>query len=374
MADTGWIGRLRDAVSQEGAAVRVLVIRADGSVPRDIGTAMIVTEHELIGTIGGGALEYDAMAHARLMLREPRADEGWTRDVRSYPLGPSLGQCCGGHVRLLFERFEADETDWLGANDSGRDGFIARPAVSGTTPAIIASDASGPDLPAGVARQVRAMAAGRHSGGLATAKGEGGALWVIEPLVSTDVPLYLYGAGHVGRALVRVLPDLPFAVRWIDTAEERFPNDVPAGVEVVVADDPARAAGTALQGSYHLVMTYSHALDLAVCHAVLRSNDFSYLGLIGSDTKKARFLKRLREHGVDEPRLRRLISPIGIGGIRSKDPAAIAVSVAADLLQRLEAAPDSVVDTGRGEIDHAPEKADARPLGVRIDGEEEVAG
>ena len=374
MADGDWVRLLRDAVSREGTAVRVLVIRAEGSVPRDAGTAMIVTERELIGTIGGGALEYDAMAHARLMLSEPKADDGWRRDVRSYPLGPSLGQCCGGHVRLLFERFEADEAEWLSANDPGRSGVIARPAVSGTAPAIIASDASGPDLPAGVARQVRVMAAGRHSGGLATAKGEGGALWVVEAVSSNATPLYLYGAGHVGRALVHVLRDLPLAVRWVDTAADRFPMDVPPGVEVVVTDDLARVAGTAPDGAFHLVMTYSHALDLAVCHAVLQSDGFAYLGLIGSDTKKARFLKRLREHGIGETRLARLISPIGIGGIRSKDPAAIAVSVAADLLQRLEAAPDSAVDTGGGEIDAAPEKADARPLGVRIDGEEEVAG
>jgi len=146
------------------------------------------------------------------------------------------------------------------------------------------------------------------------------------------VPLHIYGAGHVGRALVRVLQDLPFAVTWADTAASRLPNPVPLHVRAHATPDLPALAAAAPADAFHIVMTYSHALDLAICHAVLRRGQFAYLGLIGSATKRARFTQRLAGLGVAPPMLARLTCPIGLPGVGAKEPAMIAVSVAAQLM------------------------------------------
>jgi xanthine dehydrogenase accessory factor len=137
---------------------------------------------------------------------------------------------------------------------------------------------------------------------------------------------------------VRVLEDLSFAVTWVDTSADRFPKRIPPHAQAEVAPDPAVLAGNAAADAFHLVMTYSHALDLAVCHSLLRRGDFRFLGLIGSATKRARFLKRLAGLGIGAARLERLVCPIGVPGIGGKEPATIALSVAAQLVQLATAA------------------------------------
>ena len=162
--------------------------------------------------------------------------------------------------------------------------------------------------------------------------------WLICPVEPAGTPLYLYGAGHVGRAIVRALDGLPFAVTWIDTGESRFPREVRSGVRMLASRDPAQIAAAAPDGAFHLVLTYSHAMDHDICRALLADNRFGFAGLIGSETKRARFFKRFRDAGIAEPALARLTCPIGIPGIPGKDPATIAVTVAAQLLHRLSAA------------------------------------
>src|SRR5690606_27908270 len=147
----------------------------------------------------------------------------------------------------------------------------------------------------------------------------------IEPVRSPAKPLYIYGAGHVGRAIVRALTDIPFAVHWIDVHANRFPPRVPDGIRPIIASDPAAIARAAPLGAYHHVTTYSHALDLAICHALLANPHFGFLGLIGSASKRARFIKRLREGGVTQAAIERLTCPIGIGNLRGKEPATIAI-------------------------------------------------
>jgi xanthine dehydrogenase accessory factor len=146
----------------------------------------------------------------------------------------------------------------------------------------------------------------------------------------------IYGAGHVGRALIRVLEGLPFAVTWADIDAGRFPKTAPTQAARRIAADPAALAAEAPPRAIHIVMTHSHPLDLAICHAVLVRGDFRFLGLIGSQTKRTRFLKRLRELGVPQDRLARLICPIGLPGVKGKQPAVIAVAVAAQLLEIAE--------------------------------------
>lgn len=233
--------------------ITVTVARTAGSAPRDAGTQMRVFADHIEGTIGGGALEWEAMRHAREMLRT-----GKTTDDQTIPLGPNLGQCCGGSVQL---------------------GYFAN-AQTQTSP-------------------VR--------------------------------NIWIYGAGHVGRALVNTLAGLPdVAITWVDTSADRFPDTVPVNVTALPAANPALAAKHAPSNAEHLILTYAHDMDLAICHALL-SGDFGSVGLIGSATKWARFKTRLGALGHVPARIAQIACPIGDPSL-GKHPSQIAIGVAAAMI------------------------------------------
>lgn len=309
----GWLPKLSRLVGDRGTVIRVSVVSVDGSSPREVGAFMNVTDTSFEGTVGGGALENEAQAVCRRMLAEEHdsASAMWRRRVIEYPLGPDLGQCCGGYVRLMYEVIGKAEIDALGPNltapQGAMNGFAARPFVSGAALQIFSADQ---DIPQG---------------------------WYAEPLDAKLTPLYLYGAGHVGRAVVHAMNGLPFEIHWVDTEAGRFPDPIPEGVRQIVAAGPETVPSRARAGAFHVVMTFSHGIDFEVCRAVLASDNFAYLGLIGSATKQARFSKRLRDAGFSEDMLERLHCPIGLAGLSGKEPAVIAVSLAADLLLRLSA-------------------------------------
>ena len=326
-------------------AVRVLVAEAEGSAPREAGAVMWVWADDFSGTIGGGALELEAIAVARGMLRDGAPE--WHRELRAYPLGPSLGQCCGGMVRLLYEVCTGDvgrapspphllvprHPLSLARRGRGEEApaLIVRPVVPGVPPEIVRDRRHVADWPVAALRAVRQTLSGERPRATLLIQGSKGAPgWIVEPEPNPPHPLYLYGAGHVGRAVVRVLTDLPFAITWVDVAADRFPETLPPNATAVIATDPAAIAAAAPSQALHLIMTFSHALDLSIAHAVL-SRQFAWAGLIGSATKRARFSKRLLEAGIDAAALGRLHCPIGIGGITGKEPAMIAISVAAQL-------------------------------------------
>jgi xanthine dehydrogenase accessory factor len=338
---TSWLQTLAEKAAFYGAAVRISIVRAEGSVPREAGTFMIVTEVGAEGTIGGGALELDAVSKARSILSDvtPEARAPWRREMRDYPLGPSLGQCCGGYVKVLFELFTQTEAAALATADCSMEtaSLAIRPIESGVPIGILSHRKDGyATLPLQVIRVTRDMLAGtRPSGAVFLPASKRGPAWFIEPVRRSQTPLFLYGAGHVGRAIVSVLSGLPFEITWIDTGEKRFPAGIKrmAQLTILLAKDPPAIVKTAPEGAFHLVMTYSHPLDLAICHEVLKTGTFAYLGLIGSMTKRARFVKRLRELGHNESALNRLTCPIGIPNVTGKEPAIIAISVAAQLLE-----------------------------------------
>ncbi len=321
-----WLHNLMDLVQTHGTAVRVSVIRAEGSAPCTVGSAMTVFCDGFQGTIGGGALELAALEAAHTMLDRP-SGANWLRTLRDFPLGPSLGQCCGGHVQLLFERVTASEAVSVD-NTSGA--IVVRPVASGVPLAMIANrKADGDGWPLAVRRAVRDMLSGARPNAATLLDG-----WFIEPVeVQRDV-LFLYGAGHVGRAVVHTFAGLPFDIYWVDTDAKRYPDVLPKGVHQLLAANPADAARHAPADAWHVVMTFSHAIDFEVCHAVLARGDFAYLGVIASKTKRARFIKRLRDAGVADNQIARLQAPIGLAGLEGKDPSQIAVSVAADFLFR----------------------------------------
>ncbi len=343
----GWLSELAEMVAAQGAVVRVSIVSAEGSAPRGPGAAMTVAAQSFTGTIGGGALEHEALKAARTLLSDRRgaATPAWRRSLRDYPLGPSLGQCCGGRVQLLFEVLAAPELAALGAGGERVEVMVLRPLKSGSPMEFVHHRKDDRDAwPLALRRLVREVMSGARPRGPILAAG-----WYAEPLCPDLAPLFLYGAGHVGRAVAKLLADLPFEVHWVDTDAERYPDPMPPRVIPLIAANPARAARHAPAGAWHVVMTFSHAIDLEVCRTVLARGDFAYLGVIASKTKRARFVRRLRDGGLPEATVARLQAPIGLPGLEGKEPSAIAVSLAADLLLRLQANEGAAAQSRRGE-------------------------
>lgn len=309
--------RLLDAIDRHGRAAMATLVAVRGSAPREAGARIIVMpDGSFTGTIGGGTLEWRAIAEAQRAMAQA-APAGLS--LSSIALGPELGQCCGGRVELALEIFGADRRDELKALAEAEavGPFRTRAEIAEGKP-LRRVIASGSTVPIGSAAL----------GGGAIEEGFG----------EDPRALFLFGAGHVGRALVLALAPLPFAVTWIDPRPDAFPALVPANCRCVHQADAPEALGAAPDGAFVLVMTHSHALDLAIVHKALAACSFGYVGLIGSASKRARFLRLLGEAGVEGTVSAALHSPIGLPGIRSKLPAVIAASVASDLLIRDEAA------------------------------------
>jgi xanthine dehydrogenase accessory factor len=266
------------ALETQGTCAMVTVTATYGSTPREVGAWMVVTPLGFHGSIGGGTLEWHAMAEAQALLGKPA-----THKTIRKTLGPDMGQCCGGRVELRVECFDR----------------------SSIADVRLCADHFVDDV--------------RH--------------------------LHLWGAGHVGRALVLALAPLPFRISWWDDRPNAFPVAVPHNVTCRTGG-PTEMESDALV----LVMSHSHALDFEIVDVALRNTSFSFVGLIGSDTKRARFEKRLREAKVD---VTRLTCPIGVGSLTSKHPAAIAAGVVVQLLEIDElmrrqhlSAPDVMTATG----------------------------
>ena len=262
---------------------------------------MLVWQGGQSGTIGGGALEFQMVERARRL--------GAASETVTLPLGPALGQCCGGAGTLLLEAWDGDKLADVPTDASS----IARP-ITGAA-----------DMPFAIKRAAQATREGRGAP-LTVADG-----WIIEATRSSPTPVYIYGAGHVGRAIATALAGLPFAVTLVDDAPQRLPNPMPNGVTPLLAANLADAVATAPDAAIHLVLTYSHALDLEICHRVL-ARPFRHLGLIGSGTKATRFRRRLAELGHSPATIARFACPIGDRSL-GKEPAAIAIGVAAELIR-----------------------------------------
>lgn len=308
-----WLAPLAKALERGDAAMLVHVVELKGSGPREAGAQMLVTEGGSHGSIGGGQLEWTATLHARELLRSARAG------LKQLPLGPELNQCCGGSVTLAFEPFAPADLAWLKRLIR----YAEEPTPIVRTATIDEGGNVRRDWSAGEAPQRG------FSSSITEDRAE-----IIEHMNPPPQALFLFGAGHVGRAVARALLPLAFAITWIDGRAGQFLHPPLAGLKTLALAMPELAVEEAPPGTIFLVMTHSHPLDEAICEAVLRRADFSYLGLIGSDTKRARFVKRLRAAGIPDAALARLTCPIGLPGIESKEPAAIAASVAADLLVR----------------------------------------
>ena len=315
-------------IAEQGAAALVTLAQAHGSSPREVGARMIVAPNgAFTGTIGGGALEWGALAEAQTLLAR-RDGPAIVRLDRA--LGPDLGQCCGGRVLLTIER--------LGASDLATVTTLAKGERAGvlTTIATVGSDGR-------LMRRIAQADEGRSPRPAYEIQSDG---HVYERFGDEPTPFYLFGAGHVGRALTVALAPLPFLVTWIDTRPGAIPETFPPNVTAITQGDPAELLGRAPDGAFVAVMTHSHALDLDLIIAALQAKRFPYVGLIGSATKRARFTAAMQKMGIAADVVDKLVCPIGLSTIRDKAPAAIAASVAAQVLMAREAATAAMASQG----------------------------
>jgi xanthine dehydrogenase accessory factor len=333
-----WPAALMQALQKEPAVVRIVLAEVQGSAPREPGVSMLVSRCGSEGTIGGGQLEWDMVAEARSLLEDTQvAARVWRR-----VLGADLGQCCGGVVRVWMERFtRADLELLLAASEAAvHDGavLISRIEQAGVARRVVR------DL--GVAPAAdRLLRAPRLQALPSLSQSADGPITLCERLDDEMPAVWLYGAGHVGQALARILAELPLRLTWIDLRTGIFSPASFKGVRILNDADPVASVAAAPRGVHFIVMTHSHPLDYALCRAILQRNDFAWAGLIGSMSKAARFRSRLARDAVGRDAIARLTCPIGVGGIASKWPAAIAVAVAAQLLQEISAGVRQVAQT-----------------------------
>jgi xanthine dehydrogenase accessory factor len=357
-----WLPTLVRFLERESVVVRIVVAEVRGSTPREPGAFMLVGRDGVEGSIGGGQLEWEALAGARELLE----DAAIAARVNKVVLGADVGQCCGGVVSLWLERFTRESLEMLGkASDAGargcavlsstirgagvehtvarRAGAVAGAGVdAGARAGTVAGTSTDATARAGVDAVVaeateRLFREPRQRAHPILTRNAAGELTFIERLDDEFPAVWLYGAGHVGQALARILAELPLRLTWIDSRAELFPETLGGGVRVLHDADSVASVSEAPVGAYFIVMSHSHPLDFALCHALLERNDFAWLGLIGSASKAARFRSRLRRAGLGADVIGKLVCPIGVEGIESKWPAAIAVAVAAQLMQQISA-------------------------------------
>jgi xanthine dehydrogenase accessory factor len=324
-----WIDELSDLAAAREPAVLVTISGIRGSSPREPGAKMIVTERETIGTIGGGQLEHQCTHIAAGLLNKEALPT-----TRRFPLGPALGQCCGGVVDVLFEPVDSGPPEWLrdlrALHGQREASVLVTDIATGakvvvTTDSVFGKDKSAPD--SAVAEEARQRL---EEGEAEVIDGR-----FYEPVLPSDFNIAVFGAGHVGAAVVAVLSALDCNIRWIDSRRDIF-RAAPRNVRTIESDAPALEVAAMPPGSYYLVMTHSHPLDFDICDRILRRGDAAYCGLIGSQTKRRRFEKRLRQQGLAQTAIDELVCPIGVDGINGKKPAEIAIAVAAEILREHE--------------------------------------
>jgi len=255
MKSQHWYEAVTKCEQQGKAYVLATVMGAAGSVPRDQGSKMVITDDSQYDTLGGGHLEYKVVQHARELL----AGQTTGNYVEHFPLGASLGQCCGGSVSVLFESF----------------------AVKGLN-------------------------------------------------------LTVFGAGHVAKALMTILSQLPGKIRWVDSRQDMFTGSEYSNIESICIDNPVDMIADLPENSQVLILTHNHQLDFELVERALKRHDFSYVGCIGSQTKAQRFQMRLQHRGFSDVDIANMICPVGDMSISGKLPMEVAVSISSQLIKHLE--------------------------------------
>jgi xanthine dehydrogenase accessory factor len=323
---TEWIDQALWCLDRHQLVVLISVASVRGSAPREAGAKMLVAAERQWLTVGGGNLEWQAVQRARAHLRDPAGKpDRWLEEM---PLAAALGQCCGGLVHLLFEQLGESDRGWLEA---------AQDRLAHLEPFEREVGLGGP----GVAPWVKLQDAGAafhpvnrfQACRLLDPVDPRGCPVFTEPLQPDGLNVVVFGAGHVGHALIHVLETLPCRVTWVDAREELFPDRVAPNVTIEATDTPEAVIDEAPPQSCFLIMTHDHRLDQHLCEQLMRRNDIAYFGLIGSRTKWHKFQQRFAAKGIPPERYANILCPIGEPGIEGKQPAVIAVAVAAQLMR-----------------------------------------
>lgn len=336
-----WIGDLSAQIRAGNACVLVTVAGVRGSAPREVGAKMLVTGRETIGTIGGGQLEYKC---TQIAFNSLTNEEDGLR-LRKFTLGANCGQCCGGVVEILFEFFGAEKPLWIDVLQKYHQRRESLVIATGSRHKylITATGAMAypPQCTVDGSLAVNAIRVLKRNKGARRVRlalsGDNEEDVLLEPVVSSNLNIAVFGAGHVGAATVNTLSSLDCNIRWVDSRRNIFPGRVRENVQRIESGQPELEVAAMPAGTYYLVMTHSHPLDQAIVQQVLAREDFRYCGLIGSVSKRRQFEKRLRSLGVPQARFDRLTCPIGVDGISGKKPAEIAIAVAAEVLQLSQA-------------------------------------
>lgn len=324
-----WIDLLATAINLDQTAILVTVIAVEGSAPREIGASLIVSTNGVGGTIGGGNLEHTSVKRAReLLLSDVQCEIRWLA------LGPSLGQCCGGRVELLFEHV-TDETPWFQKLIANCDALSSVPMsenshwlcreIDGETALFASTEEIRSQL------QIPGDVVDLGCSACLVFSKEHDARWLCMPLTSNPPKVWVYGAGHVGQAVVAQLELLDCSVSLLDHREDWQALQPDLKISRILSDAPEDEVSYASTDTYHVVMTHSHTLDFEICHAILKRDDFAWLGLIGSATKRQTFCNRLSQRGISDRLLKRLCCPIGNLQLESSVPSVIALNLAAEL-------------------------------------------
>jgi xanthine dehydrogenase accessory factor len=332
---------LTAAIGQRVPRVLVTVCQVASAAPREPGAKMLVTPYQTFDSVGGGHLEYQATEFARTMLCLPVETPGARRSSARFMTEPEGSPTLGTQVELAFERIDDDMLKALRI-------VRRRARCQKDTWRLVPLDGA---AACGVYDQdgLRLSGSGPAQGpaqlllpgpGIVCKQrvDDNGSRWLVDAFLAPRRHLMLFGAGHVGAAIVRALSCLPCRITWVDEREEMFPPLLPSNIQPEATDTPEALIAKAGAGVTYLVLTHSHALDQRLSEAILRRGDALWFGLIGSRTKRVQFERRLRERGIGAARLADMACPIGVPGIHDKAPAVIAASVAAQLLQVWETA------------------------------------
>jgi len=298
------------AIARSGdRCVLIFVARHLGSTPRETGTWALVSDRQCLGTLGGGDIERIAIGEARDLLA---GRKDWARTLEEFRLGPELGQCCGGTMTAVFEPVDQGSVEWLAQADlQRRQGYVLFPVSEGESrPRVMQGN-----VPENLTNFGRLH---------------------VQPLADARPRIALYGCGHVGRAFVIMATQLPVRLDVIDERPEALAHiSYAPNVRALHRDNPVSHARQLADTDGVLIMTHNHALDFRLCQMVLENNEISYIGLIGSLSKAARFRSALRHGGFSSDMVARLTCPIGSGSVVGKEPGVIAVAGWSEILQVL---------------------------------------
>lgn len=297
--------------------VLITVGKVQGSSPRETGAKMLVKEQQILGTIGGGNLEFFAIQHAQQLLKNA-ADN--TISEHKTPLTPQYDQCCGGVVQLIFEKVNPKTSSWL---------LELYQQITNNEQAFLC-------LITDLKKNQRYIEVYPNQQSTDSSQA---APWLnkqnnlIEPITHTALPIIIFGIGHVGKALINLLQHLDVSINAIDSRADQLPKIDIHNVTIIHTEDWQTMVKQAPENAYFLVLTHSHKLDYQISEAILKKDQFHYFGLIGSKTKKIRFERQMLLNGIQPNQLTNMTCPIGLPSIQGKTPEIIAASVMAQILE-----------------------------------------